>query len=363
MMIHNSSYSISNSYLKINTNKTVTNQAINKRRKNTDISLFDELNDKLLDKIYIPHKNVKSDKGRMIAVDASQINLNKELHKDGFKLSKSGNYCVAKLGSLYDITNKIPINYQLSKSFNERQILIEQLKYVNKYDTLIMDGGYYSADLINILIDREINFIFRLRCNNALIKKHNINEIFYFVPTNTDANNNNDKNKSIQCKIVKFEKKIDNKKEWVYLLTNLITHRPKTLTDEFWSRWTVETDFRKIKYDIMYEKIRSKSEKQVMIDIKILNFIGIVSAQLENFGKPKAGYKINTKNALELFHTHLIHLFIYKKMTKNVMSQVTSIMKIIVSTVEKIRKRRTFPRRRITPSTKWNVNGNRYGPG
>lgn len=356
MTNHKSSYSISNSYLKINTNKTVSVQAINKRRKNMDATLIDEVNDKLLDKIYISHKNVKSDKGRMIAVDASQINLNKELHKDGYKLAKSKKYCVSKLGSLFDIDKQIPINYSLSKSFNERQILIEQLKYVNENDTLIMDGGYYSKKLVNILIDRNINFIFRLHSNSTLIKKHELDTEFDIV----SINNNN---KSTTCKIVSFEKKDGDKIETVYLLTNLTKHRPITLTNKYWYRWAVETDFRKLKYDILYERIRSKSEHQVMIDVKIANFIGIISAQIENFGKVKDGHKINTKNTLELLHTQLLHLFIYKKKTKEIMTQILSIMNIIVSTVEKIRKRRKYPRIRVFPSTKWNVNGNRYGPG
>lgn len=356
-MINNkSSYFISNSYLKINTNKTISVQAINKRRKNMDVALIDEVNDKLLDKIYISHKNVKSDKGRMIAVDASQINLDKELHKDGFKLSRNGKYCIGKLGSLFDIDNQIPINYSLSKSFNERQILIEQLKYVNENDTLIMDGGYYSKKLVNIFIDHNINFIFRLHSDSTLIKKHELNTAFDIV----SINNNN---KSVTCKIVTFEKKDGDKTETIYLLTNLIKHRPMTLTKKYWDRWDIETDFRKLKYDILYERIRSKSEHQVMIDIKIANFIGIVSAQLEKFGKVKNGYKINTKNTLELLHTQLLHLFIYKKKTKEIMTQILSIMNIIVTTVEKIRKKRRYPRIRIFPATKWNVNGNRYGPG
>lgn len=86
-MIHKSSYSISNSYLKINTSKTVSNQAINQRRKNMNIELLDNLNDNLLSKIYVPHKNTKLYKGRMIAVDGSDVNLSKDLHKYGFNLS------------------------------------------------------------------------------------------------------------------------------------------------------------------------------------------------------------------------------------------------------------------------------------
>lgn len=214
-----------------------------------------------------------------------------------------------------------------------------------------MDGGYYSQELIGILIDRKINFVFRLPSNNLFINDHGSDK-FDIISTN---------NNTAKCKIVNFTKNINN--QIVYLLTNLINHNTKTLTDHFWYRWEVETDFRKLKYDIMYERIRSKSEKQVMIDIKILNFIGIVSGCLEKYCKPKAGHKINFKNLLELLFTHLLHIILYKKITKDIFAKILSIMEIITTTVEIIRKKRRYQRRRVFPSTKWNINGNRFGTG
>ena len=191
-LVHSSSYSISNSHLKIDGNKSVSNQSINKRRKNMDLSLLDDINNNMLNHIYSDHKNTKKYKGRLIAVDGSQLNLNKNLHKEGFALSKNLNYCKTRLGSLFEIDKGIPINYHLSETLNERDILISQLDYVNKGDTLIMDGGYYSNKLINILIDREINFIFRTPSSNLFAKSYiNDNKLF----------NLSTSNKTISCKI------------------------------------------------------------------------------------------------------------------------------------------------------------------
>lgn len=50
-------------------------------------------------------------------------------------------------------------------------------------------------------------------------------------------------------------------------------------------------------------------------------------------------------------------------MTKENLSKIYNIISVIASTVELIRKNRYYKRRRISPSTKWNVNGNRYGFG
>ena len=88
-LVHTSSYSLSNSKLKMSSHKEISNQAINKRRKNMDIELIEKINDNMLDLIYAPHKNTKKYKGRRIAVAknniydiifASVLNINNVIH-------------------------------------------------------------------------------------------------------------------------------------------------------------------------------------------------------------------------------------------------------------------------------------------
>ena len=67
------------------------------------------------------------------------------------------------MSGLLDIEKNIPINYNLVKHPNERIALIEQLDYVKKNDILVLDRGYYSAELVNILEEKEINYVFRLK--------------------------------------------------------------------------------------------------------------------------------------------------------------------------------------------------------
>ena len=84
--------------------------------------------------LYIYNDN----KPRILAVDGSQINLPKELHKSGFKLSNNKGYSVGHLSGIFDVEKNIPLNYNLVKHSNERIALIEQLKYVKKNDTLVL---------------------------------------------------------------------------------------------------------------------------------------------------------------------------------------------------------------------------------
>ena len=214
-----------------------------------------------------------------------------------------------------------------------------------------MDGGYYSEYLFGILIDRKINYIFRTPVSNLYVKN-------YISDNNTFdiCSNNGDKNK---CKIVKYIKNNEER----YLLTNLINYSSKTINNNYIDRWDVETDFRKLKYDILYNNIRSKTKQQVMIDIKILNFNAILLGYIEYICKEKEGCKINSKNTVELFYTRILEKFLYKNMTKENLAEIYFIFEIVATTVELIRKNRHFKRRRIKPCTKWGKNGNKYENG
>jgi len=112
-----------------------------------NINLIHQINNDLIELSYTHHGNRKKF-NRIIAVDSSWINVNKDLLKDGFILSKNKSYCKCRIGSLFDVETRTPINYLLSVSSNEREILIEQLKYINEGDILIMDRGYYSKKLL-----------------------------------------------------------------------------------------------------------------------------------------------------------------------------------------------------------------------
>lgn len=123
----------------------------------------------------------------------------------------------------------------------------------------------------------------------------------------------------------------------------------------------IETDFRKCKYDVLYNKLRSKTEQQILIDVKILNFISILIAGLENAGTNNKKKKTNTKNVIEILHSNLLHLIIYEKMTQCTLDKLFTIMSIVLFVTELVRKNRNYRRVRVSPSTKWNVHGNRYG--
>lgn len=153
------------------------------------------------------------------------------------------------------------------------------------------------------------------------------------------------------------------KKETYCILTSIVD--PISLSEIkalYWRRWQVELDIRKFKYDILYDKIRSKNHNSLLLDIECIRFISIISAIIEYIGNHKNNNhkkKIHSKNCLSLLFSRLLKLFIYQK--DNSINEIAKIIGIIFDTVVEVIANRTNIRIRISPSTKWNANGNRYG--
>ena len=118
--------------------------------------------------------NIKKTPMRFFAIDTSKIHFKKSLDVE-FKLSKNKNYTTGCLSCLFDIDYNFPVNYLLSNSFDERKLLIDQFSYINSNDVIIADRGYFSHDLVNKLLEKNYNFIFRVNKNNNFINKINFN--------------------------------------------------------------------------------------------------------------------------------------------------------------------------------------------
>ena len=111
-----------------------------------------------------------------------------------------------------------------------------------------MDRGYYSEYLVKELHNRGIKFIFRMKSTSNFVKKlgQDMNDLKVSL---TYINKNN----GVFGRIIRYKIKNDS----YFLLTNL----PKSyatvdeLAINYWKRWSVEVQFKKIKYDIFYNNI------------------------------------------------------------------------------------------------------------
>ncbi len=173
------------------------------------------------------------------------------------------------------------------------------------------------------------------------------------------------KNNNIKARIIRYSKKSSkNKVMEYYLLTSLKDKTIEELSDNYWGRWAIETNFKKIKYDILFDRIRSKTFDQVIIDIKMINFVNLLSSYIENMKKNKnKDRKVNGKNTCDLTIKKLLYLLIYKKKTKIIMQSITEIIEIILNVIIIGMKGRNFKRIRKMPLSKWYHGGVRFKKG
>ena len=313
---------------------------------------FRRNNNKIDDTLYVNYSGK-----RFVGIDGSQDAVSDELIDNRYiKPSKNGLYGICMISSMFDIVNKIPINFQLSlsteedidkKKFNETKGFLDQIDKLNGNDVATFDRLYYSYALENKLRQKKIDYIFRMKNNSKLFR--NIKE---------------EQSKLIihNGKLVQiFKYKI--KDEIVCILTS-ITDRitiPE-IKALYWLRWNIETDFKKLKYDILVNKSFSLTYNSLMTRLESLKFMSILACFIDHTGhkKTQINKKINSKNCIKLLYNCLLKSLIYNIRQK---TKINNILTIIFTTVTTIVKNRSYARIRISPSTKWNVYGNRYGNG
>jgi hypothetical protein len=287
--INNSSYQdvsskINLNFIENNINNTISKTAFINKKNSISSDYFLNINNFILEYIF---KNDKTP--RIYAVDGSFINLFKIFNKHGFMYASSNEtYCQGIISCLYDINNKIPINYSLIKTRNEREAFKNQIKYLKKDDIVIFDRGYYSYDLVEKLEIIGVKYIFRLKNNKKevqYIKSKNIID-YSFI------------NKKINNRIINY--RIDKSEDEYYLLTNL-SYSIDELKELYWKRWKVEIHFKESKYNLSLNTINLKTENSLKQEIYIHNLIFLLYYYFKlDVDNPilKSKYKINNKTGI-----------------------------------------------------------------
>ena len=329
----NYSYEKLRTHLEINGIAIASNQAICKRRNNIDPKYFKELNDKLIEFI---NDNFKEP--RYVLFDGSKINV--PLTTGYYEKNENGTYRTAMIGSLYDYTKHVVINYTISKSFNEREILISQLDYLLEGDILIGDRGYCGTEIIWELINRNLDFVIRLTCHLNVVKELILTGkddaiIDYKL---TDLVN-------IKLRIVKYIKG----KDIYYIGTTLINNDKysiEKIKDIYSMRWDIETDLRYSKSNLSLGYLMSQSKNFIEQDVYVHQFIGIIECiiRLTCFDSEEDTYKMNTNNSYSTIIEHLLKQILCRKKTKKVKLKIKKYIMSIIKSKIKIIKNRYFKR-------------------
>lgn len=356
--INNSSFNSTNFDITLKQYFDVSNSAIVKKQNLLEPSILESFKDSVLSDIFTQLGHTQ----RFICCDTSQVNLEKDLvSTTQFKVSKSNKYKTCMLSSLVDIKTEIPISYRLYNHENERKAVIDQLSYVKEGDVLIFDRGYYSKSLMDHLINRKINFIFRLP------KSNNYSKLVESSISDSICQPYN----GINIKILKYQlqtheqysliDKKENLKFVDYFILTSLTDKKYNFNffkDKYHDRWKVETNFRHAKYYGSLKHLKVKNERSLRINVIIHNFIFIISKYIEflitKYKKISKDKKINTKLCLQLLtkSDYLYKLFKVNSIddTEFIVEKCLILLKFLVP----IQKNRHYIHEAKLPSTNWN---------
>ena len=298
---------------------------------------------------------INTTKLRFVGCDCCKLDILKSaVNGDNIKISKSGNYGTMLISSLFDVINNIPINYYSvhsdEKNFNKKKVnettgLLEQLDKLNWNDVIIVDKWYYSKYLHKKFIEKNIGYMFRVKDNSLLFRDMGFGKSKIIKLNDVD--------------VQLFKYKI--KGNTYHILTS-ITDKISIAEIKalYWRRWKIETDNKKFKYDILSSNIRSKNKNSIATDIECVKFMSLISSIIEHIGKEKLkeNKKFNTRNCIGILYRKLLKALLYEP---NNSEEICRLVGIIYKKVVDVIIGREVERKRVSPSTKWNANGNRYG--
>lgn len=299
---------------------------------------------------------INNTKLRFVGCDCLKLDMIKSaVNEDNIKISNSGNYGTMLISSLFDVVNNIPINYfsvhSDEKNFNKKKVnettgLLEQLDKLNCNDVVIMDKWYYSKYLHKKFTEKNIGYMFRVKDNSLLFR-----DIAFGKSKIIKLND-------VDVQLFKYKIKGNNYHILTSITDKISIAEIKAL---YWRRWKIETDNKKFKYDVLSSNIRSKKNNSIATDIECIKFMSIISAIIEHIGKEKLkeNKKFNTRNCIGILYRKLLKILLYDP---DNYEEIYRLVGIIYKKVVEVIIGREVERIRVSPSTKWNAHGNRYGP-
>jgi hypothetical protein len=336
-----------------NKNK-VSKNAFLKKDNIFDVKYLEDLNKSILDIIY------QKNKYRFVACDSTQILINNCYKKYDYSLCNNKHYYKGIISTLFDVEKKIPINYNLYKTTDERTALAEQFHFLKPNDVLILDRGYHSKDMIKIFNDKKIKFLMRVKkgCRfvDNFIKSKKCEDIINVNGYST--------------RLITYD--VPNGKEKYYMATNILNEYDiPFFKDLYRQRWEVEINFKYSKYYLSLSDIHTKTEHTLKLNILTHQFITIISSYIEylifnklidenNKKLLDGNHKINTKSCINMT-LRIIKIILYMKGKKKIHNSIIEILEHIETNIVYSKTGRHNIRSRKKPINKWRIGGTSSG--
>ena len=276
-----------------NNNYNVSDAAICKARQRCDISVFNNIQQQLINQ-FITNKH------HIYAVDGSKFHLPDSFQNIGYTTRDTkSKKILAMISCVFDVYNNIPINTSLVNHFNERKAFIDQLSSFKISSTFIFDRGYYSIQLVKKLFEENHNFIFRL--------KKDANSIIYKIWKNNRISDKYIVIDGVTVRIFKY--KINGQ---IYMCLTNLTDDISHLQYLYKLRWKVEEGFKIFKSYLHLNSIHSFTNKLLYQEIIIRQIVFILSRliQLNTIIKKKYG-QLSIKFIMRILTIYNFHIVIF----------------------------------------------------
>lgn len=304
---------------------------------------------------------------RVFAVDGVKINLQRHPDLETAFGVPDGAHCPQVLTSmLFDVCAKIPVDLLVSSHAScERQHLLAMLSHIDAGDILVLDRGYPSHEVFQVLRQRDVDFLIRVPSSNSF------NAIDVFRDSSGDDYR------------VLVDPPKGSPEDWVALelravkLTNrdgeesffLTTLRRKEFSladirELYHMRWEEEEFYKLAKSSFIGQgQFRSKSPAGVVQEIHALALFLAISRHLMALAAKVDGRDIDEvgqKAAVLATAAYVVRIFLQRdqgvarKQLRDLLDRITR---------HRYRKRpgRSSPRRSFKPGPRWGPQGRRGG--
>ena len=275
---------------------SVSKQAFSKARYKISPQAFEDIFHMSTDIFQFTNQPKTWDGYRIFAVDGSDIAVDHNKNNAaefGIKTNKHSSYPMARLSTLYDITNDLIVDVQFTGiSIGEREhahrlLSSPALTNAKKYKNLIIfDRGYPSRALIHEL--EEKGFFYLIRCSHSFLSC--VNE----CPDGDHVVTDIYKNRTTQLHVIK-----DTSCEESHILaSNLFgdTQDAEYHQNLYHRRWKIETKYGELKTRMKLENFSGKNPQAIRQDLYAALFISNLSSLIKASAEDEIEEQLTNKN-------------------------------------------------------------------
>lgn len=302
---------------------------------------------------------------RVFAVDGTKINLQRDPELEYAFGVPEGAYCPQILLSvLVDVCTRIPMDLEVSGyATSEREHLAKMMTSLEAGDVLVLDRGYPSHELLQVLTQSSVDFLIRVPRSNSFAV---IDEF---------------RRSGAADRMLTIELPLDGREDWRPLRVRMvrldgpdgqpslfITSLPRlqfslaALAELYHMRWEAEEFFKLLKSSYIGQgQYRSKSASGVVQEIHATVLFltiarlcsGVAAERIQN--PEQSPSQKGAVLALAAFLTRIL-LEPDQRRARHVLG---AMIDRIAATPEKRRPNRTLPRRSFKPQPRWGPAGRR----